>query len=504
MKRLLLACAIALFLGGCATTAPAPAVLVKPSTAQGRGGADAPSEAFRAAEHEVAAALRAIEARVRRSESAQMRQALTERIARQPGDLLAKLYLAWIDAPSESAGTQINALAKMNPEEPWLRTALARIYLQWKGFVPQARAEIAQVLDRYPDFVPALAVRAEIERIAGNLDAAAAGYRAVVARDPLCFEAQLGLARALEDLGDLKGARAALDAAIAIDGSDPALLRKMAEILAIEGEMSAVLTIYEKLLASHPDDAEIRRKLGDLRLSQGDLEGAAAAFERLQEAEPAAEVARRLAEIYVALSRPQDEQRALEELVRLDASASADVYRRLFELRQEDGDAEGAEAALRQAIARAPEELALRILLAQSLGERGALIPAILAHREAIALGAGDLRAELRALEARAGLPPAPLRGNVARLYNLVHLHLKKALARRHASQPWLGGTLGLRAAIGPEGKVSEVQITKNSLQDPELTALVYFSILDAQLPGERPRGVSFEFVLLPAEGSQR
>lgn len=433
-----------------------------------------------------------------------MRQEFTERIARHPDDLFAKLYLAWIDAPSESAGTQLNALAKINPQEPWLRTALARIYLQWKGFVPQARAEIAQVLDRHPDFVPALAVRAEIERIEGRLDAAAAAYRALVARDPLCFEAQLGLSMVLEALGDHGGARAALDAAIAIDDSDPATLRKLAELLTLEGSADAVLPLYEKLLARHPTDVEIRKKLGDLRRSQGDLEGAAQEFERLQQSEPTIDVARQLVEIYAALGRPQDEQRALENLIRFDEAASVDVYRRLFELREQDGDAEGAETALRQAIARSPEDPVLRVLLAQNLRDRGALVPAILAHREAIALGASELYAGLKALEARAGLPSQPLRGNVSRLYNLVHLHLKKALARRHKAQPWLGGTLGVRATIAPEGNVSAVEITRNSLQDPELTALVYFSILDAQLPGERPRSVSFEFVLLPAGDAQR
>lgn len=504
MKRLAWTCAAALSLGGCATTATTSTLSGEEVGAKEVAGTTSPSETARAAEHDVAATLRAIEARVRQGESAQMRQTFTDRIARHPGDLLAKLYLAWIDAPSENAGTQINALAKINPDDPWLRTALARIYLQWKGFAPQARAEIDQVLGRHPDFIPALAVRAEIERVEGRLDAAAAEYRAVVKRDPLCFEAQLGLATVLESLGDTKGARAALDAAIAIDGSDPVTLRKLAAILLLEGDTAAVLPIYEKLLALHPGDVQVMRRLGELHRSQGDLEGAAQAFERLQSAAPDIDVARQLVEIYAALARAQDEQRALEDLARLDETASVDVYRRLFELRAQDGDAEGAEAALRQAIARAPEDLSLRALLARNLGDRGELIPAILAHREAITLGVGDLRADLRALEARAGLPAQPLRGNVSRLYNLVHLHLKKALAQRHKNQPWLGGELGVRATIGEAGKVGAVQITKNTLQDPELTALVYFSILDAHLPGERPRSVSFEFVLLPAEGSRR
>ncbi|MBQ4335240.1 MAG: hypothetical protein IJC63_07710, partial [Myxococcaceae bacterium] len=187
-----------------------------------------------------------------------------------------------------------------------------------------------------------------------------------------------------------------------------------------------------------------------------------------------------------------------------DEAAGVDIYRRLYELRLMDGDADGAEAALRLAVERAPDDLTLRVLLAKSIGERGTLIQAIEAHRQAVERGARELKGPLKALEARASLPAQPLRGNVSRLYNLVHLHLKKALTRRQKDQPWLGGTIGARVTIVEGGKVGEVQITQNTLQDPELTALVYFSFLDAQLPGERARSVSFEFVLMPLEEASR
>ncbi len=500
MRRLAWTCALALTLAGCATgtmTTRAPG----PKAAHG---AEMTPEEALAAQREVAATLRDIEARVRKAEGGQLRQMFTERIARHADDLFAKLYLAWIDAPSEDAGTQINALAKINPEEPWLRTALARIYLSWKGFAPQARKEIDQVLSRHPDFLPALTVRADIDRVEGKLDAAIAAYRAIIARDAQCYEAHMGLSLALEAKGDVGGARSALEAAIAIDARDPVTLHKMAGLLTAQGQNKSVIGIYEKLLDLNPGDTAIRRKLADLRLVEGDAGGAAADFEIIQEREPTVEVARRLVELYAGLKRTQDELRALEALVRIDEAAGVDIYRRLYELRFMDGDADGAEAALRMAVERAPDDLTLRVLLAKSIGERGTLIQAIEAHRQAVERGARELKGPLKALEARASLPAQPLRGNVSRLYNLVHLHLKKALTRRQKDQPWLGGTIGARVTIVEGGKVGEVQITQNTLQDPELTALVYFSFLDAHLPGERARSVSFEFVLMPLEEASR
>ncbi|MDR0965438.1 MAG: tetratricopeptide repeat protein [Myxococcales bacterium] len=511
MKRLALTCAVTLALSACATTSSQPPPTAANTTTtllppKGSKQTNAlPAEQRRAEERQVAATLRTIEARVRKGESAQMRQEFTERLNRHPNDLIARLFLAWIDAPSESAGTQLNALAKMNPEQPWLRTALARVYMTWKGFAAQAGIELDGVLAQHPDFVPALVARAELERVQGRRAEALTAFRALVLRDPLCFEAHFGLSVVLEEMGDLPGARAALEAALDLDPSHPEqLLRRLANLLSRQGDTSALLPLYEKLLALDPQDRVTRRQLGDLRKSLGDLEGAVQDLERLQEDEPTVELTRELLDLYVRLDRSEDEQRALEILVQFDEGVSVDVYRRLFALREREGDLDGAETALRQAIARAPQDLDLRESLAQNLRARDLLIPAILAYREGVALGVTSLRSGLKTLEARVGLSPEPLRGNVGRIYNLVHLRLRRALNERHKAQPWLGGTLGVRATIGPQGKITAVEITNNTLQDPELTALVYFDILDAELPGERPRSVSFEFIVSPIEGEAR
>ncbi len=525
MKNILSACAASFLLFGCATTSTTgpgqsgsgdspqqqdaqstpPKSETKPETAvQVKKGGEESTDIGR--QHEVASELRRIEARVRRGESGAMRQEYTERIAKRPDDLFAKFYLAWIDAPSEDAGTQINSLAKLNPEEPWLRTALARIYMTWKGFLSLAQSEADQVLARHPDFIPALAVRAELLRRSGKTDEAIALFREILTKDPECFEAQLWLASALEDAGDLAGAQEALGAAVAIDGSDVSLLGKLAAILIASGDKEAVLPIYEKLTQAWPEDASMRKKLGDLRLELGDKEGAAADLEEVlrMTGAPSLEIAKTLTGIYAELEKTQDEQRALESLVRFDEGATAANFMRLWELRKADGDPEGAENALRQAIAASPDDLKLKVLLAESLRERDALVEAITAHREAVRLGASGLKNHLRDLEKRAGLPPTPPSGNVNRVYNVVQLRLKNALTERQKTQPWLGGTIGARITIGQNGRVSAVELTRNSLQDQALTALVYFSLLDAELPGERPRNVSFEFVLLPKDKAER
>ena len=174
----------------------------------------------------VAAELRRIEIQRRLGEAGALREEFSARIAKDPGDLLAKLYLAWVDYPSENAGTQINALAKMNPDEPWLFTALARIYMTWPGFLELADQEAEKALKLSSSFTPAMAAKAEILRLSGKTEDAISLFKEVLARDQQCFEAFIGLSQAEETRGNLKEAHAALNSALAIDDGNPFLLKR--------------------------------------------------------------------------------------------------------------------------------------------------------------------------------------------------------------------------------------------------------------------------------------
>lgn len=527
MKRnaFALAFAVAFALAGCGTTttqAPPPAASEGPRPFNGAAAQPEKKDAPKGADGErkpakkdsdgkgtskvvvasvseqrqVAAMLRSIEARVRKGESGTLRREFTDRLASHPDDLFARMYLAWVDAPSEEAANQLGALAKMNPDEPWLRTALAKTYLNWNGFLEVAGQEIERVLEASPGFAPALALKGEVARREGRQEDAVVLFRQALAGDEKNFDALLGLSYALEAMGDLTAAHEALDAAIAVDDGDPALLRKQADILLKEGNKSGAIPVMEKLMAIFPGDAAMRRQIGSLKMELGDLAEAAKDFETLMAGTPSAAVAADLSDIYSRLGRREDEQRSLESWVQFEEGATAANYRRLYELRKQDGDTEGATNALSQAVKASPEDMELRRMLALALEDRGLVLETIEAYRKAVSMGADDMAARLRKMEGAVGLQAKPMSGNVNRIYNLTQIRLRNALAKRQKTQPWLGGAMGARIAIGEDGSVTQVEIRNDEVKDPSMTALLYFSLLDARLPGERPRSVSFEFVL--------
>ena len=466
------------------------------STPEPTPAAGAPSGRLEA-DRSVATTLRAISSRVLKGEGAKVRASLEQQAAQHPKDAKLKLYVAWVGAPSEEAWQEINKIAKLNPDDPWMWACLGQIYLGWKGFLDQARGEFERAGKLVPGFVPAEVGLADVLRLEGRLPEAKAAYEAVLARAPEWQEALAGLGLTLEGLGD-PGAQAVIERAVRVDPDDLRAIRALAKLAVAAQDADRAIALQSKLLEFDPLNAEARAAVARMKLQKGDLEGAAEDFEAAMETAPNRELAAALVGTYRELKRPFDEIRLLERLAGYDEADPAPLLR-VAELRQADKDLEGAEAALRQAAERKPEDPAIPLALARLVKQREDLIGAIEAYRLARTKGAEGVEAELAETEKLACLPDKPLRGNINRLYNEVFRSLNKEFQARHQLNRNLGGKFGLRVTIGADEKAAAVELIEDTVHEPALAALVYFSFKDATFPKERARTVTFEFVLAGA-----
>ncbi|MGI5860522.1 MAG: tetratricopeptide repeat protein [Myxococcales bacterium] len=446
------------------------------------------------ADRSVATTLRAITARVRKGEADKVRKSLEEQASQLQGDPKLKLYLAWIGAPSEEAWLEINALAKLNPDDPWMWTALGLIYLEWKGFLDQAQGELERALKAVPGFVPAEVGLADVLRKREKLAEAKLAYEAVLAKAPDWEEALVGLGLTLEQMGD-PAAKGLFERALKVDPDDVRAIRALAKIAVEAKDADLAIALQSKLLEFDPQNAEARVAVGRMKLQKGDIEGAAADFEAAMEVSPNRDTAQALADAYRALARAHDEIRVLERLAQYDEADPAPLLR-VAELRQADKDLEGAEGALRQAAERKPDDAAIQLTLARLLRQRDDLVGSIEAYRLARERGAEGVDQELAELEKTAALPDKPLRGGINRLYNDVFRRLNKEFLARQEANRNLGGKFSVKVTIGEGEKAASVELIEDTVHDPVLAALVYFCFKDASYPKEKPRTVTFEYVL--------
>ena len=107
----------------------------------------------------------------------------------------------------------------------------------------------------------------------GQLDAAEAAYRRVLAKDPNALLADAGLAHILIVRKQYPEAETLLRAALAQTPDDPTLTAQLATVLVAQNKAEAV-PLLEKLHAAHPDDLAIARMFATVLADAGDYAGA--------------------------------------------------------------------------------------------------------------------------------------------------------------------------------------------------------------------------------------
>ncbi len=195
---------------------------------------------------------------------------------------------------------------------------------------------------------------------AGNLDAAIAGYRAVLQQQPEHAEANRLLGLALFARGQVADARAALERAASLAPPSAALLNDLGNVRRAAGDKTAAIEAFSAAIKAEPGFAFAHFNLADALLEAGDMQRASAAYDDI--------IARRFAGI------------------------DGDFYvnRGLCRLRL--GDTEGAMESFRAALQLEPDHSRAAATLSDTLQKLGA-------HRDAVIFLTGFLDKQRASLE---------------------------------------------------------------------------------------------------------
>ncbi|HEX6884363.1 MAG TPA: tetratricopeptide repeat protein [Planctomycetota bacterium] len=198
---------------------------------------------------------------------------------------------------------------------------------------------------------------------------------------------------ALEE-GDLEGARARFERALALQPRFAHALGKLALCDLAEGELAAARARLLAARALEPDDPELRLNLGVVELERGELAAARAHFEAVRALDPGNAVAHfDLGLLAQRAGEPGPAEEHYRAALAL-APGHVEAWSNLGQLQLAAGRLAEAEAALRRAGELAPEDALAHFNLAVVLERRGDAAGAEAAFARAFALDPG--LAELR------------------------------------------------------------------------------------------------------------
>jgi tetratricopeptide (TPR) repeat protein len=236
-----------------------------------------------------------------------------------------------------------------------------------------------------------------------------------------------------------------------------------------------------------PRDREARVTLAKLLRQEGDAAGAVAQWRAALQIKEDADGLAALVEAAHAAHDARAEVEAIERLSAVDPSSAE--WRRVAEIRLAAQDWDGAEKALRRALARDPRDAAANAGLGQVCLHRGAAQEAVEAFRAAGEGGKG----ELAALEKRLNLERVN-RSDVTSLQRAVQALVDRTYRARLSGDPSLSGVLKVRVTVGPSGAASLVEVLEDSVHDPDVRACAYWNLRDAGYPQNKPGRYSFTF----------
>ena len=155
-----------------------------------------------------------------------------------------------------------------------------------RGSDPKAASdELLQALKLTPETASDTLLAAQLAESGGQLDAAEATYRRMLAADPKSKEATDGLAHVLMLQKKYADAETMLRTALTTWPNDPALTAQLAGALAAQDKAEA-LPLLQKLHADHPNDTAISRMLADMLYTAGDSAGSDALYTGLLKQDP--------------------------------------------------------------------------------------------------------------------------------------------------------------------------------------------------------------------------
>jgi tetratricopeptide (TPR) repeat protein len=434
----------------------------------------------------VSRAMTEIDQAVRRGTIAEARAARSRAAYDAPLDPAAR-FLALYALPRDEAGwEQMRQLTADLPSSALGYVGQAAIYVEWR-VLDQADRMIVAALEREPENWLAVILRARVAEERGRLEAARKDLETALSCDPENPEAHAALARVRAAKGDAAGARAHAKAALATEPEHVPALLVLAGVAEAERDRGEAAAFLEQAADASPKDREIRVRLAKLLDGLGDARGARDQWREAVDLREDVESLTALAQAARLAGDAASEARALERLGAVQPTAAE--WRRIADLRLASGDEDGADKALRRALAKDPKDALAHLGLARLHERRGEAVAAVESFRAAGVAGAD----ELRVVEARLHLSRLE-KPDVTQLQRAVQGLVDRTYRRRLAQVPSLSGNLRVRVTVDATGSATLVEVLEDSVHDPEVRATAYWNLKDAAYPQGKPGRFSFSF----------
>ncbi|RMG19595.1 MAG: hypothetical protein D6729_04780 [Deltaproteobacteria bacterium] len=410
---------------------------------------------------------------------------------------------AWAQMPTDAdaAWNRLHEVTVVDgdrgPPSYWAHLGMAEVYIRWKVF-DQAEAQIAAAEKIAPGLWPARAARGALAAAQGHTEEAQA-------HDAAALEAAGGpgkaprVAMALARLkladGDADGARALVEGVLEARPKRADALLLAAELA--EGDPAAQAAYLKRALALAPENLELRERLARALDAAGDPKGALEAWRQVAHGAPLKVQAwREQARLARVVGDEAAEREALEHVAQL-ANQDVESLRRLAELQLAADEPVEAEETLSRLIERARKDVPARLargkLRVEAQDYRGALED----FRVAEAQGSEEAAEARKKLEAELGFPGRVIEGkNPDQVYRRVASVLFEVYSKRLEEMPRLGGMLSIRVEV-EGGRVVHAEIEEDTLHDPALEAVAWWTLMDARFPkrkGRQEYTLPFEF----------
>ena len=253
----------------------------------------------------VAHGLALVEFHLRNRQAELAREALKRVTVKAPEAVQVLLMSARVSLATDDAPTARTTLARVAGLAGYDGPLLVRIALLQMGAGHGAGAAhtLDKALTERPNYVPAMALRAQVDIHQGDLRAAEDRARQVVARAPKSSVGHSLLGEVALAAGQPAKALEHFRRAQQVEPSTDNVMR-LHRVLTSQGANDARQPI-ETWLKTHPGDLIVRRALADERARAGDLTAARAAYETyLKQAPDDAEVLNNLANVLILLKDP--------------------------------------------------------------------------------------------------------------------------------------------------------------------------------------------------------
>jgi predicted TPR repeat methyltransferase len=295
---------------------------------------------------------------------------------------------------------------------------------------------------------------------AGELERAAALYRAAIDEDPGDFRSRHNLGAVLESLGDAAGAEAAYSAALAT-GPDAAWTHyNLARLRHLAGRLDEAEAGYRLALEREPELVEAHFNLGRLLLERGDAGGAEAALrERLRRGGEDAGTESYLGDALFAQQRLPEALEAYRRTAAIDpedAAAHYDVGKALEQLKRLDE----AVGCYRRCVALDPFGEAPREGLARALLAAGHRDEAVASLREWSSVAPGNpVAAHLLASLGAGEVPDRASDAYVRRTFDRFAADFDATLARLDYRAPQMIAAAAALACGAPAGALDVLDL---------------------------------------------